>query len=107
MTNDDITVQILIDIRDEIRTTNKKVDQTNVRVDQLGERVDALGARLDKRIDNLADRIVESEIRTASAVTELAGTVRAVHSMLSDRFDLRDRVERCERDIAELKQRVE
>jgi hypothetical protein len=92
MQSDDITVQILRDIRDEIRNTNARVDlltdETKVRLDQLG------------------DAVVGSEVRTIAAITALDGTLHAVHDALRSHNDLRDRVERCERDIAEIKHRV-
>lgn len=110
MESDDLTIRVLIEIRDEIRSTNERVDQTNVRVDRLGEqltgRIDSLAEHLTGRIDSLGDRITESELRTSTAITELHGTIRDVHTLLVGRLDLRDRVERCERDIDELKRRV-
>lgn len=42
--------------------TNERLDQANLRLVQLGE--------------DLSHRIVESEMRTATAITDLAGTVR-------------------------------
>ena len=106
MESDDLTIRVLIEIRDEIRSTNQRVDRTNERVDHLSTRVDQLGDHLSGRIDSLAERVVESEMRTSTAITELHGTIRDVHTLLVDRLDLRDRVERCERDIDELKRRV-
>ncbi|MBA3392368.1 MAG: hypothetical protein H0T89_06975 [Deltaproteobacteria bacterium] len=110
MESDDLTIHVLREIRDEIRSTNQRVDETNVRLDaintHLGKRIDAMGERLDKRIDGMGDRITESEMRTATAITGLAGAIHEVRDLLKDRFDLRDRVERCERDIDELKHRA-
>jgi chromosome segregation ATPase len=94
-----LTVRVLVEIRDEIR-------KTNARVDALGDRVDALGERLDLRIDKLGDRLTEVEVRTATSITNLVGAVNDVRDLLRDRLDLRDRVERCEHDIADLKQRL-
>lgn len=99
MESDDLTIHVLREIRDEIRSTNQRIDQTNVRLDQMGE-------RLDKRIDGMGDRITESEMRTATALTGVTVAIHEVRDLLKDRFDLRDRVERCERDIDELKHRA-
>ncbi len=93
---DDITVKVLIEIRDGIRETNRRVDETNRRVDGLQE-------VLRESVNDLGQRITHSEIRVATAVTELAGSVNDVKTMLRDQLDLRDRVARCERDIEELK----
>ncbi len=95
MDRDDITIEILKDIRDEIRGTNKRIGVTNERID-----------RVDVRIDRLEQSVTEGEIRTATAITDMHGTLKDVRDLLRDQLDLRDRVERCERDIAELKHRV-
>ncbi len=64
----------------------------NVRIDGTNE-----------RLDTLARRVVESEVRTSTAITDLAGTVREMTSVLRTANDLRPRLERCEQDIAEIK----
>lgn len=110
MGSDDIAVQILRDIRDEIRGVREEVHATNVRVDATNVRLDAhieaTRDGLQSLREDLGRKIVESEVRTATAIHELAGTMHDVRDLLRDRLDLRDRVDRCERDIAELKQRV-
>lgn len=106
MKPDDITVQILIEIRDEIRSNSQRIDQTNLRLDQTNLRIDMARDELGARIDGLGQRVVESELRTATAIDELGSTMRDVHGLLKDRLDLRDRVDRCERDIEDLKRRV-
>jgi hypothetical protein len=87
-----LSVRILKEIRDEVRRTNERLDATN-------ERLGAMHA-------GLSQRIVESELRTATAITELAATVRDMTSVLRAQNDLRPRVDRCERDIAEIKGRL-
>ena len=84
----DPTLAVLREIRDEGKRTNERLDQTNERLDQLTRRV------------------VDSEVRTATALTALAGSVNDLNSMLREDRDLRNRVERCEHDIAELKSRL-
>ena len=88
---------ILREIRDEIRQTNAQLDQTNARLDQTN-------ARLDQTREELGRHIVDSEMRTATAITGLAGTLAEVKTLLADRHDLTNRVARCEHDIADLKQ---
>lgn len=106
MGSDDLTLKVLIEIRDELRSHGGRIDQTNARLDQTNAKIDQTNARLDLVRDELGARIVESELRTATAITDLAGSVREVKVLLRDRLDLRDRVERCEQDIADLKKRV-
>jgi hypothetical protein len=81
----DLTIEILKDIR--------------AGIDSLREDTNA-------RLDLMSRRIVESEVRTSTAIVELAGTVREMTTVLRAQSDLRPRVERCERDIEELRQRT-
>jgi hypothetical protein len=84
----DLTIEILKSIRDEVRGLNGRVDQTNARLDQVEK------------------RIVDSEIRTATAITDLAGNIQMLTDLLRSQHDLRPRVERCEREIDALKSRL-
>ena len=88
----DLTIEILKDIRAGVEKTN--------------ERVDALREDTNARLDLLSRRIVESEVRTSTAIVDLAGTVRDMTTVLRTQSDLCPRVERCERDIEELRQRT-
>lgn len=105
-----LTIEILKDIRDDGRKTNERIDETNQRLDQTNQRLEAMNHELSGRIDALRDelsrRIVESEIRTSTAITELAGTVRELTGFLKQTNDLRPRVERCEGDILALQRRL-
>ena len=96
----DLTVQILREIRDAVRETSSRVDQTNARLDETN-------VRLGEVRDEVGRRIVESEIRTATAIAELAGAMQGVRDLLRDRLDLRDRVDRCEHEIELIKQRLD
>lgn len=91
-----ITIKILEGIRDEIRTTRT----------DLSDRIDQTNGRLDEMRTELSRRIVESEVRTSTAITDLAGTVRDLTVVLRAQGELRSRVEKCERDIDELRRRV-
>jgi predicted nucleic acid-binding Zn-ribbon protein len=101
-----LTVRVLKQIRDEVRRTNDRLDATNERLDATNERLDATNERLEQMHAGLSQRIVESEVRTATAISELAVSVRDMTSVLRAQNDLRPRVDRCERDIAELKGRL-
>ena len=106
MGSDDLTIEILKSIRDEARLTNERLEQTNERIEQTNERIDQTNLQLVQLGENLSRRIVESEMRTATAITDLAGTVRDLVTVLRSNNDLRPRLERCEQDIAVLKQRL-
>ena len=97
-----LTVEILKQIRDEARKTNERIHETNTRITETNVRLDETNTRLEAMGDNLGRKIVESEMRTATAIVDLAGTVRELTGYLRAQADLRPRVEKCERDIVEL-----
>jgi ABC-type transporter Mla subunit MlaD len=100
-----------------IDQTNAKLDQTNARLDQTRDelrreiretntRLDRTNERLEELRDELSTRITQSEIHTATAITDLVGTLGEMKTLFSDRLDLRGRVARCEHDIEDIKQRL-
>jgi predicted nucleic acid-binding Zn-ribbon protein len=103
MESTDLTVQILIEIRDQIAQTNHRLDTTNQRLDEsrdyLGRRIDDLG----RRIDQTNRQLVVTETRLATEISALRGTL---HEDQPGPRGLRERVERCERHIDELRQRI-
>ena len=111
---DDITVEILKDIRASVRETQSDLGTLRIEVGALREdlsgritsEVGTLRAEMGTLREELSRRIVESEIRTATVMADLAGSVREVASILRSQHDLRPRVERCETEIAELKKRI-
>lgn len=102
----DLTIQILREIRDEIGKTNARLDQTIARLDQTNARLDQTREDLASRQDQTSARLVESEIRMSTAITGLAGTLEDIKHLLSDRLEVRDRVEHCEREIEAIKVRL-
>jgi chromosome segregation ATPase len=102
----DLTIEILKDIRAGIEKTNDRVDSLKGEVTSVREGVTSLREDTNARLDQVSRRIVESEVRTSTAIVDLAGTVREMTTVLRAQADLRPRVERCERDIEELRQRT-
>ena len=102
----DLTLEVLKQIREDGRRNGERIDETNARLNETNARLNETNARLEQLQDNLGRRIVESELRTATAITELAGTVRELIADIRTDRDLRQRVERCEKDIASLKTRL-
>ena len=100
MESTDLTVQILIDIRDQLTVTNQRLDTTNERIDamsrHLGKRIDDLG----KRIDQTNRQLITTETRLATEISALRG------ALVVDDPSVLDRLGRCERDIEELRQRL-
>jgi chromosome segregation ATPase len=110
MEPENLTLEVLKQIRDEGKRTGERIDQTNSRLDQTNSRINETNVRLESLRDDLGRRIVESELRTATAITDLsgsAGTRRAeLITVIKEDRDLRGRMERAEKDIAALKQRL-
>lgn len=105
----DLTLSVLREIRDEGKRTNERLEQLSGRIEQTNSRLDQTNERLDQtneNLDQLARRVVEPEVRTATAITALAGSIIDLGNMLRQDRDLRNRVERCEVDIAALKARL-
>jgi DNA repair exonuclease SbcCD ATPase subunit len=109
--SDDLTVHILRELRAELRSTSQRLDQhidsTNRRfdsVDQRFERLERAHADLASRVAT-RDQIVELDLRMATRMVEHTAATRDLYDLLNANLQLRDRVERCEHDIAELKDR--
>lgn len=81
MSNEDLTLHILRDIREQMNGTNARLDRLEQRVDQV-----------------VANQLTMS--------TEMIGLSTQVRLALDNRRELRPRVEQCEADIAELKRRL-
>lgn len=102
----DLNTEVLIQIRDELRTTRTELSS---RIDATNERVDALRTDLSGRIDETNDRLdrverrqVESEVRLATELIAVAGTVRELRDTLLEDRRLRQQVDEHERRITEL-----
>lgn len=115
--SDDLTLRILGEIRDGVRATNQRLDQTNQRLDQTNQRLDQARTELRDEIaqtrteiaqtrNELLARIADTDLRLGTGIINLNASTRDVHDLFTERFDLRDRVERCEHDIAEIKNRL-
>lgn len=105
-----ITIKILEEIRDSVKETNVRIDRLD---SSLSGRIDRLDTSLTGRIDQtnsqleqLAERVVEAEIRTATNVMQLKSTLDEVKTMLHAQHDLRPRVDACEREISRLKHKT-
>ena len=85
----DVTVKILVEIRDELRQTRSDL---SARIDATNRRLDETSAHLEGQIDTLrsdvTSAIVHSEIRNATAITALSGTMNDIKSLLAERLDV-------------------
>jgi chromosome segregation ATPase len=92
----DLTTRVLIEIRDEIKATRTelaaRLDETNTRID-----------RTNQHLERLEHRVASMDLRLTTDIAELT---RAFNDeVLFGHRELRKRMERCERDIDELKRR--
>ena len=116
----DLDMEVLKQVRDEVQGHRGRFDAVDGRLDHLDGRMDRLEGRMerlegrldtlenrvDTGLDALGRRILESEVRTATALTALAGQVGELAQMLREDRNLRHRVERCEADISVLKAKL-
>jgi hypothetical protein len=92
MPSTDLTLQVLIEIRDEQRKTREEMHQTR---ETLTQEIKNHGRRID-----LSNRQMINEV--ARLTTEMG----ARHHDTGVAYrELRERVEQCERDILELRER--
>jgi len=98
----DLTAQILIEIRDEIRATNARLDQTNARLDQTNERLDARIDQTNERLDRLERRQVEAEVRVTTQLVEVASGIRELRDLIVQDRVLRDTLVDHERRLIAL-----
>jgi chromosome segregation ATPase len=114
----DEQVQILRGIWNEMKALNAGVDQTNARLDQTNTRLDAvrtelrgeieaLRRELRDEIDGLRRRVVESEVRLATATTQLSSDVQTLSGLIrewreehrADRAEIKLRLGRLEQHV--------
>src|SRR5438270_131030 len=72
MTDGDLTIAILREIRDEIRKTNERLGSTNERLDATNERL---------------DRVVHEQIRHATAIVDLERKTSEGFQRTAEGFD--------------------
>ena len=76
------TNRILMMIWTEMKALNGRIDQTNARLDATNARLEAgfreMRGEFDAKIDDLRRQMVETDMRVATAVAELAADVRAL-----------------------------
>ena len=87
----ELTVEILKDIRTEIRQTNERLDKTNERLDGAVGRIDVL---------------VEGQVRLATEVVAVASSIQQLTETLREDRALRATVDDHDQRIARLESRV-
>ena len=92
-------------IRDEVRGLGEQLNQTNARLDQTNERLDQSNERLDQtneRLERLERRQVETEVRLATELTAVVTAIRDLKDVVVADRELRQDVADHERRIRKL-----
>jgi len=107
----DEQVELLRGIWNEMKGLNSRVDQTNVRLDavrtELKGEIGALRVELKSEVEALRRRVVESEVRLATATTQLSTDVQGLSGLIrewreehrSDRAEIKERLGRLEQHV--------
>ena len=111
--SDDLSLRILIELREEMRSRFDAVDRrfeaVDRRIDALGERLDVTNDRLETGLAGLREefhhRFVAMDLRQASQLSGLIASTNDIREMLVGQADVRDRVTTCEIELSELKVR--
>jgi chromosome segregation ATPase len=112
METNDLTIAILTSIRDEIRSTNERIDRLDANLGKeirsTNERIGSTNERLDEtnvRLERLERRQTESEIRLATELTAVAGAVHEVRDLLKSQSHLGKTLTDHEKRISTLERR--
>jgi hypothetical protein len=95
----DPTIEVLKDIRDEVRGLRGEVADTNAILATTNASIEALRIDTNARIDSLGHHQAETEIRLSTDLGAVAGAVREVRDLLRDDRELRRRVDDHERRL--------
>lgn len=101
----DLTIEILKDIRDEIRGTNARIDDTNARVDGLREDTNARFDETNTRLARLERRQIDADMRVATLLTSVANSIDDVRVMFREDRAVRGRVDDLDRRVGALERR--
>ena len=88
----DLTIEVLKEIRDEIRSTNVRLDQTRT--------------ELSGRMDQLQRRQTETEVRLATELVAVVGAVNSLREAILEDRRVRQTVDDHETRIRTLERRV-
>lgn len=93
----DLSVEILREIRDEIRATrvdlSARIDATNATLDATRQELSGRIESVDKRIESVEKRQTATELRLATELVAVAGAVRDLRDVLLADRDLRKRMD--------------
>jgi chromosome segregation ATPase len=112
METTDLTAAILRNVRDDIAKLDAKLDSeiAAVRRDLQNcvtrDEFRTAMSLLDDRVDRIHARLIENDLRATTAQQELQATLNQMMTYFGAQGSLEVRVDCCERDIVDLKERV-
>ena len=84
-----------------------RIDQTNARIGQTNKGLESLAQQTDENFKVLTGRITESEMRLATATTELAADVHVLSDLIRDwRQEHREDRARLERRVTRIEAHI-
>jgi hypothetical protein len=105
----DITIEILKQIRDEVRQTNIRLGGVSERLDGVAERLDGVSERLDgvsERVERVEKRQTESEIHLATEIVAVVGAVSSLRDAILEDRQLRGQLADHESRLRMLERRT-
>ena len=106
MDQNELTIEILKGIRDEVRSTNVRLDAlrevTEARFEETNQRL----GETNHRLDRLERRQTETEVRLATELVAVVDAVHEVRDLFREDRILRERFEDHERRIRAIEARV-
>jgi len=95
MAKRNLTTEVLMQIRDELRVTGGKIDKTN-------EELQRTRQELVERIDRLERRQLESEVHLATELVSVAGAIKELSKLVAEDRQLRGQVADHEKRLSSL-----
>jgi hypothetical protein len=102
----DLTIEILKDIRGELRELRGESRKTNERLDDLRTEMGEQLGEVNGRLERVERRQTETETRLATELIAVAGAVRDVRDLLRDDRVIRERVDDHERRLVAVERRA-
>lgn len=99
MAKADLTTEILIEIRDEMRANREEIKRTN-------EELHRTRLELSERIERLEKRQVESEVRLATELIGVSGAIKELTKLVAEDRQLRAQVTDHEKRLGDLERKA-
>lgn len=99
MAKKDLTTEILIQIRDELRSNGEEIKRTNDKLDRMRE-------ELSMRIEHLEKRQVDGEVRLSTELIAVAAGVKDLTRLVAEDRNLRNQVADLQTRVGQLERKT-